>query len=213
MKIIGFTYHSLQQPVTEVPSAVAPGTDAVDMVLKCDSSLLNGRKPMFIPDWTNDLRYTPAVALRICRVGKNIQPRFAGRYYDAVAPAIDFCAYDTLLSAQRAGRSDTTARAFDFSFAIGTFLSLQAGDAVAGAAPFPLFRWSQETAAGAASEIDATGLLLSPEEAIHRASRVMTLRQGDILYIPYSLLSTQVSANDVLHAYCDTDEVLYCKIK
>ncbi len=213
MKIIGFTYAPLQPPFEGgQPSAMADSEDA-DMVLKCDSSLLNGRKPMFIPDWTNDLRYIPAVALRICRVGKNIQPRFASRYYDAVAPAIDFCAYDTLLSAQRAGKSDTTARAFDFSFAIGTFLPQQAGEAQTLADAIPSLRWVYETADGTEQEVNTTALLLSAEEAVHRASRIMTLRQGDILYIPYRLAAAPVVTNEVLHAYCGADEVLYCKIK
>lgn len=66
------------------------------MEVKGDSALLNQRKPLFLPDWTNDVRYTPAVVVRICRLGKHIQPKFATRYYDAIAPAMDVVAWDKL---------------------------------------------------------------------------------------------------------------------
>lgn len=204
MKIIGFTYDFEQRPADIA-------ADSADLVLKCDSSLLNGRKPMFIPDWTHDLRFTPCIALRISRVGKNIQPRFASRYIDAVAPSVDFCAYDVLLSARQTGKSDTTARAFDFSFAIGVFLLRQEG----ATETVPPFRWTKESATGEENALPAEELLLSPEEAIARASRVMTLRQGDMLYIPYRLSAQPASTNEILHAYNDngTEEVLFCKIK
>ena len=40
---------------------------AVQMVLKCDSSMLVNRKPFFIPDWSQDVRVTPCVVLRVSR--------------------------------------------------------------------------------------------------------------------------------------------------
>jgi len=73
------------------------------MVLKGDSCLLNGRKPMFIPDWTRELGVTDCIILRVSRLGKEIAPRFASRYYNAVAPGADFIAMDILREAQQAG--------------------------------------------------------------------------------------------------------------
>ena len=91
------------------------------MVLKGDSCLLNGRKPMFIPDWTHELGMTPCKILRVSRLGKEIAPRFADRYYDAVAPGADFIALDILREAKTKGEPWTKAIAFDYSLAVGTF--------------------------------------------------------------------------------------------
>ena len=66
------------------------------MVLKGDSSLLVNRKPFFVPDWSDDVRMTPCVVLRVSRMGKNIASRFASRYYDAVAPGLNMQAADLL---------------------------------------------------------------------------------------------------------------------
>ena len=55
--------------------------------LKPDSAILKDGKPFFIPDFSNEVHYEAEVVVRICRLGKNIAPRFAHRYYDAVTGA------------------------------------------------------------------------------------------------------------------------------
>ena len=62
--------------------------------LKPDSAILKDGKPFFIPDFSNEVHYEAEVVVRICRLGKNIAPRFAHRYYDAVTVGIDFTARD-----------------------------------------------------------------------------------------------------------------------
>ena len=53
--------------------------------LKPDSAILKDGKPFFIPDFSNEVHYETEVVVRICRLGKNIAPRFAHRYYDSAA--------------------------------------------------------------------------------------------------------------------------------
>ena len=153
------------------------------MVLKGDSSLLNGRKPMFTPDTTNDLRALPALILRISRLGKHIEPRFAGRYYDAIAPGVDFVQYDRLQEAQRDGKSWTEATCFDFSMAIGAWCD-----------PAEKPAWTIA-------------------EAVSMASKVMTIRQGDLVYISAQSTPAPLRREQVICATVGEQEKLYCKIK
>lgn len=104
MKIIGFRHRNPGQGL---------GSQDWVMEVKGDSALLNQRKPLFLPDWTNDVRYTPAVVVRICRLGKHIQPKFATRYYDAIAPAMDVVAWDKL------AEDPALAVSWDGSFVMG----------------------------------------------------------------------------------------------
>ena len=53
--------------------------------MKPDSAILKDGKPFFIPDFSDEVHYETEVVVRICRLGKNIAPRFANRYYDAVS--------------------------------------------------------------------------------------------------------------------------------
>ena len=175
MKIIGFVHSN----------------GAPEMVLKGDSCLLNGRKPMFIPEWTKELGVTDCVILRVSRLGKEIAPRFADRYYDAVAPGADFVAMDILRELQEEGRPWTTATCFDYSLAIGEWTEAQ-GDNIQGT---------------------KENLVLSPSEAIARASKVMTIRQGDLIYIQVDQAPREVQKEDIIRVEIDGEEKLYCKIK
>ena len=170
MKIIGFIYRE----------------GKAEMVLKGDSCLLNGRKPFFMPDWTNEVGVTDCIILRVSRLGKEIALKFAGRYYDAIAPGADFIAMDKVRELQAAGRPWTQALAFDYSLAIGEWTN---GEWMNG-------EW-----------------LMSPEEAIAEASKVMTIRQGDLIYIQAKRAPQPVQKEDIIRKEIDGEEKLYCKIK
>lgn len=60
--------------------------------MKPDSAILKDGKPFFIPDFSNEVHYETELVVRINRLGKNISPRFASRYYDALTVGIDFTA-------------------------------------------------------------------------------------------------------------------------
>ena len=162
------------------------------MVLKGDSCLLNGRKPFFMPDWTNEVGVTDCIILRVSRLGKEISPKFAHRYYDAITPGADFIALDVAREAQQSGKPWTKALAFDYSLAIGEWINND--------------------------EMSATTLLndeliISPEEAISKASSVMTIRQGDLIYIQAKQAPRPVAKEEIIRVEIDGEEKLYCKIK
>ena len=158
------------------------------MVLKGDSCLLNGRKPFFLPEWSNEIGVTPCLILRVSRLGKEIAPKFADRYYDAVAPGADFLAIDIAREAKAQGKPWTNALAFDYSLSIGEWI-MENG------------KWKMEN------------YVLSPEEAITEASKVMTIRQGDLIYIQAKQAPQKVQKEQVIRVEHDGKELLYCKIK
>ena len=160
------------------------------MVLKGDSCLLNGRKPFFMPDWSEEIGVTPCMILRVSRLGKEIAPKFADRYYDAVAPGEDFVALDILREAEKEGKPWTKALAFDYSLAIGEWIDK-----------------------GERLKVKGESLIISPEEAISEASKVMTIRQGDLIYIQAKQAPKPVQKEDVLRIEVEGEEKLYCKIK
>ena len=56
-------------------------------------------------------------------------------------------------------------------------------------------------------------LVLSPEEAIAQASKVMTIRQGDLIYIQQKQAPRPVHEEEIIRVLKDEEEILYCKIK
>ena len=121
--------------------------------------MLNGRKPFFTPEGASEIGVTPCMILRVSRLGKEIMPKFADRYYDAVAPGADFIDLSKASEAQEAGRPWTEALAFDYSLAVG--------------------EWTEGVKEGQVGRSEGVKeWLLNPEEAVAEASKVMTIRQG-----------------------------------
>ena len=162
------------------------------MVLKGDSCLLNGRKPFFTPEGASEIGVTPCMILRVSRLGKEVAPKFANRYYDAVAPGADFIDLSKARAAQEAGRPWTRALAFDYSLAIG--------------------EWTNNDEMSATSLLNDE-LIISPEEAVAQASKAMTIRQGDLIYIQSKQAPRTVQKEEIIRVEIDGEEKLYCKIK
>ena len=154
----------------------------VKMVLKSDSSLMVNRKPFFIPDWCEDVRCTPCVVVRICKLGKHVATKFAERYYDSIAPALNICAED-----YRQKGDPIRAWAFDNALPVGTFMSLD--------------------------KYHPNDLIISIDQAITEVSRLMTIRQGDLIFIERQIPAQPLVREEVFQEIVDAEEVLYCKIK
>ncbi len=163
-----------------------------EMVLKGDSCLLNGRKPFFLPEGATEIGATECLILRVSRLGKGIASRFADRYYDATAPGVDFTDLAALREAQEAGKPWTQAIAFDYSLAIGEMVESRQLSAVSH---------------------QMSEYVLSPEEAIAEASKTMTIRQGDLIYIQRKQTPRLVQKEEVIRMETNGEEKLYCKIK
>lgn len=55
--------------------------------------------------------------------------------------------------------------------------------------------------------------VISPEEAIERVSKVMTIRQGDMIFIDCQTDARALVREEVICVQRDDNEILYCKIK
>src|SRR5690554_986511 len=81
--------------------------------MKPDSSLLRNNDPFYIPDWTKEVHHEIELVIRINRLGKNIQERYAHRYYNEIGLGIDFTARDVQDELKKKGLPWEKAKAFD----------------------------------------------------------------------------------------------------
>lgn len=161
--------------------------------MKCDSSLLNQKKPFFLPDWSEDIRYCRCRIARISRLGKCIEERFAQRYYDAVGYGLNFRAEDIL---QRNWAEGT---AFDNSLCVGELMANGVGETARNAVST-----EDEWTKGEWTNEDFAAI----NRAIHDVSEKVTLRNGDLVFIDYETVAEPVVRNQLIE-----DDHLYCKIK
>ena len=145
--------------------------------MKPDSAILKDGKPFFVPDFSHEVHYETEVVVRICRLGKNIAPRFAHRYYDAVTVGIDFTARDLQRKFREAGNPWELCKGFDNSAAIGTFISLEQAGGDLQNLDFHLDIDGCEVQRG-----NTADMLFKIDDIIAYVSRFMTLKIGDFLF-------------------------------
>ena len=103
------------------------GNDIPDepvIFMKPKSAMLQPHAPFYYPEFTNELNYECELVLRICKNGKYIQDKFAGKYYDAITAGIDFTARDIQNELKAKGLPWEKAKAWDNSAVIGKWVPL-----------------------------------------------------------------------------------------
>ena len=62
--------------------------------LKPDTAIPQKGNPFFIPDFSETIHHEVEIVVRINRLGKHIDERFAHKYYSDIGLGIDFTARD-----------------------------------------------------------------------------------------------------------------------
>ena len=91
--------------------------------LKPDTSILLKKQPFFIPDFSDDVHHEVEVLVKINRIGKHIDQKFAHKYYDEIGLGIDFTARDVQAKCKEKGLPWEKAKAFDGAAVIGKWLN------------------------------------------------------------------------------------------
>lgn len=171
--------------------------------MKPDSAILKDGRPFFVPDFSHEVHYETEVVVRICRLGKNIAPRFAHRYYDAVTVGIDFTARDLQRKFREAGNPWELCKGFDNSAAIGTFISLEQAGGDLQNLDFHLDIDGCEVQRG-----NTADMLFKIDDIIAYVSRFMTLKIGDLLFTGTPAGVGPVSVGQHLQGYLGGEKLL-----
>ncbi|MEG0808201.1 MAG: fumarylacetoacetate hydrolase family protein [Alistipes sp.] len=187
------------------------GTAAAEPIffMKPDTALLRNNDPFYIPSFSNDLHYECELVVRISRVGKSIEERFAHRYYDAVTLGIDFTARDLQREAIAQGLPWERAKAFDHSAALAPeWLSLDSLGGKVQELHFAL------TINGEVRQQGFTGeMLFTVNSIIAAVSQYTTLRIGDLIYTGTPQGVGAVHPGDNLRATLEGHELLNFDIR
>ena len=174
MKIFAVAWNYLNHN-KEMNRALLPKEPVLFM--KPDTALLKDGKPFFLPPFSERIEYETELVVRISRLGKNIAPRFAHRYYDAVTVGIDFTARDLQARLRAEGSPWEISKGFDGSAVVGDFIPV---DEVAGNLQdlhFSLRIDGKEVQRGHTAD-----MIFPVDEMIAYISRFYTLRMGDLLF-------------------------------
>lgn len=151
---------------------------APQFFLKPDTALLRNNDPFYIPDFSNQVDYETELVVRINRVGKCIDRRFAHRYYSEVGLGIDFTARDLQREAIARGLPWEMCKGFDRSAGLSPeFVPLEELGGDVQNLHFEM------TLNGEVRQSGWTGdMIFTVDEIIAHVSRFMTLKMGDLIY-------------------------------
>ncbi|WP_286969062.1 fumarylacetoacetate hydrolase family protein, partial [Flavobacterium sp. UBA4854] len=175
--------------------------------MKPDSAVLLKQHPFVIPEFSEDVHHEVEIIVKINKVGKYIEPKFAHKYYDEISVGIDFTARDLQSKLKEKGLPWEKAKAFDGSAVIGDFLPKT--DFVSMENLNFELRSNSETVQKGNSSM----MLWKIDELIAHVSQFFTLKIGDIIFTGTPAGVAAVKPNDVLEGFLEDKKLFRIQVK
>jgi len=175
--------------------------------LKPDSAVLLKQHPFVIPEFSDDIHHEVEVLVKINKVGKYIDAKFAHKYYDEIGLGIDFTARDLQTKLKEKGLPWEKAKAFDGSAVIGDFLSIKNFSSLENIT-FELTNNGQTVQKG-----NTSNMLWKIDELIAYVSQYFTLKIGDVIFTGTPQGVARVKPNDVLEGFLEGNKLFRIQVK
>jgi 2-keto-4-pentenoate hydratase/2-oxohepta-3-ene-1,7-dioic acid hydratase in catechol pathway len=174
--------------------------------LKPDSAILPKKMPFFIPAWSNGIHYEVELLVKINRVGKYIESKFAHKYYDEIGLGIDFTDRELQSRLKEKGLPWEKSKAFDGSAVISPFFNKK---------DFDLDNTSFQLKINdtIVQNGNTKQMLWKIDDLIAHISQFFTLKKGDIIFTGTPSGVGQVKENDLLTGVLEEKTVFNVKIK
>jgi 2-keto-4-pentenoate hydratase/2-oxohepta-3-ene-1,7-dioic acid hydratase in catechol pathway len=175
--------------------------------LKPDSAILLKQHPFVIPEFSEDVHHEIELIVKISKVGKYIEPKFAHKYYDEISVGIDFTARDLQAKLKEKGLPWEKAKAFDGSAVIGEFLPKSQFVSLENIT-FELKNNNETVQKG-----NADRMLWSIDELVSYVSQFFTLKIGDIIFTGTPEGVAAVKSDDVLEGFLEGQKLFRIQVK
>ncbi len=175
--------------------------------LKPDTAILLQKQPFFIPDFSKDVHHEVEILVKISKVGKYIDKKFAHKYYDEIGLGIDFTARDVQNELKSKGLPWEKAKAFDGAAVIGNWLPKSQF------AKMDDINFSLKKNENIVQQGNTKQMLWKIDELIEYVSKYFTLKIGDIIFTGTPSGVGKVEPNDELIGCIENIEMFKLIIK
>jgi acylpyruvate hydrolase len=175
---------------------------------KPDTAILRNNAPFYLPDFSKEIHHEVELVLRVCKEGKNIEEKFAHKYYDAIGVGIDFTARDLQQKAKEKGLPWDIAKGFNGSAPISDrFIP------VSELKDLKNINFSLQVDGKLKQTGNTSLMLFSFDYIIAYLSKFFTLRTGDLIFTGTPKGVAAVKAGNVLSAYIENEKLLEFEVK
>ena len=175
--------------------------------MKPKSALHLPEKPVYYPEFTDDLQYECELVIRINKNGKYIQERFARKYYNEVSVGIDFTARDLQQKLKDKGLPWEISKAFDASAAVGKFITITPET------DLQALNFELKLNAHSVQKGNTADMIFSVNRIIEYASKYFTLNIGDLIFTGTPAGIGPVTVYDKLEGYLEGQKLLDVDIR
>jgi len=175
--------------------------------IKPDTAIAQSNLPFFIPEFSSDVHYEVEVLVKINRIGKHIQSKFAHKYYNEIGLGVDFTARDVQQKLKANGLPWEKAKAFDGSAVVGKWFDKSS------LGNLQKLSFALHKNGEVVQQADTSLMLWSIDEIIAHVSQYFTLKIGDILFTGTPAGVGAVAKNDRLEGYLDTQKAFSLIVK
>ena len=175
--------------------------------IKPDSAVLLKQHPFVIPEFSDNVQHEIEIIIKINKVGKYIDIKFAHKYYDEISVGIDFTARDLQDKLKAKGLPWEKAKAFDGSAVIGDFMLKKDFNNLE-CLNFELFKNGISVQKSSTQE-----MMWKIDEIIAHVSQYFTLKIGDIIFTGTPSGVDKVSENDVLEGFLEGNKLFKIQVK
>ena len=174
---------------------------------KPETAVIKNGDPFYYPSFSKDIHFELEVVLKIAKNGKNIDQRFASKYYEEIALGIDFTARDLQTSLKTKGLPWDLAKGFDGSAPISDFYDKnQFGD-------LHNLNFSLKQNGEVKQVGDTRLMLFGFDEIVSFISKYFTLKKGDFIFTGTPKGVGPVAIGDKLEGFINDKKLLNVDIK
>lgn len=176
--------------------------------LKPDTAPVLRKFPFVIPEFSNDVHYEVEILVKINKVGKYIDAKFAHKYYSEIGLGIDFTARDLQSKLKEKGLPWEKAKGFDGSAVIGEEFINKSEFFSVDDINFELVKNGEVVQKG-----NTQNMLWKIDELIAYVSQYFTLKKGDIIFTGTPEGVGKVNPDDVLEGLIEGKKIFRIQVK
>ena len=175
--------------------------------LKPDTAIQPKGHPFFIPHFSENIHYEVELVIKINKIGKHIEEKFAHKYYSQIGLGIDFTARDIQEECKKKGLPWEKAKGFDGSAQISNNF-IKISDLNIYNIPFSLKKNNKQVQSGNSKE-----MIFSFNTIISYVSKFYTLKIGDLIYTGTPSGVGSVKKEDRLEGYIKNQKMFNVIVK
>ena len=177
------------------------------LFLKPETAIIHKNMPFFIPDFSNEVHHELELVVKINKLGKHINEKFAHKYYNEVTVGIDFTARDVQAECKAKGLPWEKAKAFDGSALVGKLIAKEKLKDV-NSIDIEMHKNGEVVQKG-----NTKDMVFTIDKLIAYISQYFTLKIGDLIFTGTPAGVAKVIKEDTLKLFLEDEQLAQVSVK